>query len=242
MGLADLLRRHVAALTSGGHDSLVFAIKPSGPTFRRDRDQAGIAHMDFRRRRFSPHSARKFFSTCLTTQGIPEKMVDFLMRHAGRVEHRYYDPGLEEQAEAVGKLPELWPECGHSVDNSDSSSRDLTKRRRLVEDGTGTSELHSIPLPALTSHARSANDGLSSRARGEVEATGAAGHGRGQVESPGFSDPEIGISGLNLGVVTRADPNALADLFATVARLLRPGAGHDGLTRKQHPNKRKSKG
>ncbi len=149
--LAGLLREHFlavdraraeAGLPAAGPDDPVFPTVPSKGTFVKDRDAAGVSASDYRGRAYSPHSARKFFSTVLTAQGVPEKMVDRLMRHAGRVEHRYYDPSLAEQAAAVAKLPRLWPEQagpGRSrqpiVENSPT---DLTNRRHSAEDGSGT--------------------------------------------------------------------------------------------------------
>lgn len=153
--LAGLLREHLlavdrsraeAGLPPAGPDDPVFPTVPSKGTFVKDRDAAGIAAQDYRGRSFSPHSARKFFSTALTAQGVPEKMVDRLMRHSGRVEHRYYDPPLADQAAAMAKLPLLWPapagpvparpvHVGASVGNF---PRDLTKRGHHAEDGAGT--------------------------------------------------------------------------------------------------------
>lgn len=149
--LARLLRDHLhaddraraeAGLPPAGPDDLVFPVAPSRGTFRTDRDAAGVAAVDYRGCPYSPHSARKFFSTCLTAQGVPEKMVDRLMRHSGRVEHRYYDPPMAEQAAAVAKLPRLWPEQagpgparGVPVENS---PEDLTRRGHPAEDRPGT--------------------------------------------------------------------------------------------------------
>lgn len=149
--LVHLLRAHLSAvdrsraeagLAPAGPDDLVFPIAPSKGTFVTDRDAAGVAAVDYRGCPYSPHSARKFFSTVLTAQGVPEKMVDRLMRHSGRVEHRYYDPPLAEQAAAVAKLPRLWPEQagpgparGVPVENS---PEDLTRRGHPAEDRAGT--------------------------------------------------------------------------------------------------------
>jgi hypothetical protein len=91
-------------------DDKVFPSQPINATFRADRENTGIDRLDFRGRAFTAHSARKFLATQLTTCGVTEKMVDFLMRHTGRTEYRYYDPSLEEQAEAIAKLPKLLPE------------------------------------------------------------------------------------------------------------------------------------
>lgn len=108
-------------------EAFVFPWVPPRATFRADRERAGIAERDRRGRRFSPHSARKFFSTTLTDAGrVREKMVDRLMRHAGKVEARYYDPPLSEQAAAVARLPRLWPAVDNPVDNSTPSGADLT--------------------------------------------------------------------------------------------------------------------
>jgi hypothetical protein len=106
--LADIRKaKGLGPLTS---TDLVFPSRPINATFRRDRELAGVARLDFRERVFSAHSARKFLATQLTACGVTEKMVDFLMRHTGRTEFRYYDPSLAEQAAAIAKLPKLMPD------------------------------------------------------------------------------------------------------------------------------------
>lgn len=142
---ADDARRAAAGLEQAGPKDLVFATAPGKHTFPKDATAVGIPHEDYRGRIFSPHSARKWFSTALTAEGVPEKMVDYLMRHAGRVEHRYYDPPLEDQAEAMSHLPRLWPEqarcsieSGPIVDKSGGEPEDLTSRAQHADDGSTT--------------------------------------------------------------------------------------------------------
>ena len=45
----------------------------------------------------------------MTQRGVPEKMVDRMMRHKGKVEARYYKPSLKEMCEWAKKMPNLWP-------------------------------------------------------------------------------------------------------------------------------------
>ncbi|QQS08691.1 MAG: site-specific integrase [Phycisphaerales bacterium] len=163
--IVEQLRLHLAAvdrdlaaagLAPAGPNDPVFPVVPSKGTFLADRDAAGIAAEDYRGRRFSTHSARKYFATVLGSTAS-EKMVDFLMRHSGRVEHRYYIPPLEEQASALSALPRLWPASGRGDGNAqpkppargprhDSSPDDLTNRGDMAEDGGGTHEgLHENP-------------------------------------------------------------------------------------------------
>jgi integrase len=126
--LVELLRAHREVVPHGPDDP-VFPIVPSPSMFRQDAKRAGVPAEDYRGRPFSPHSARKFFSTMATSVGIPEKMVDFLMRHAGRVEHRYYQPSLEDQAEALKKLPRIWPPQVPPGHGPTSKRRIETKKR-----------------------------------------------------------------------------------------------------------------
>ncbi|MCW5776388.1 MAG: tyrosine-type recombinase/integrase [Phycisphaeraceae bacterium] len=116
--LVPLLREHLASIDRlravcrrppPGPDDPVFPKVPNRGVFNEDRRRAGIADVDYRRRPFTRRSGRKWFSTALTAAGVPEKMVDHLMRHSGRPEHRYYDPPLAEQAAALARLPGLWP-------------------------------------------------------------------------------------------------------------------------------------
>lgn len=117
--LAAMLREHLAqddraraesGRPAAGPEDKVFGVLPTKAFFRTIRRAAGIGEADYRGRRLTPHSARKFFSTALTGAGVPEKMVDRLMRHAGRVEYAYYDPTLAEQAAAIAMLPDIWPD------------------------------------------------------------------------------------------------------------------------------------
>ncbi len=107
-------------------ESLVFGMMPSRLSFTRDRDQAGVPAVDSRGRPLSLHSARKWFATEMTRAGVAEKLVDKLMRHAGRPEHRYYDPPLDDQAEALARLPRLWPSAAGVVDNFVRGRKNLT--------------------------------------------------------------------------------------------------------------------
>jgi len=216
--LAEQLRLHLASLdreraaaglAPGGPDDLVFPVVPSKATFIADRDACGIPAEDYRGRRFSSHAARKYFSTTLGAMAA-EKMVDFLMRHQGRVEHRYFDPPLAEQAEAVAKLPRLWPEQGHlppdcrvppggNVDNSES---DLTSRGQPAEYGPGTSVVRSDHLNSRTRPGSASSPPKCQRRDERVELgrvtelLRAAGQGRseesGTVQSGRIMQPEIG--------------------------------------------------
>ena len=205
--LAQLLREHLARIDReraaagqppAGPDDLVFPRSPNRETFRLDCHAAGVAPLDYARRPFTAHSARKFFSPAMTRAGVAEKMVDFLMRHRGRTEHRYYLPTLEEQAEAVAKLPRLWPdgECGQPVDNSKKAGfldGDLTNGPRFDEDE-----------PRRTT--RAARDGSRPSAQKNV------------------SRSRMGIPDLE----TENQAFLVADLFDSISRLLRQGATHDG--------------
>lgn len=155
--LAPLLRQHLATidrereaagLPPAGPDDPVFPVLPTKSVFNQDRRRAAIPDTDYRRRPFARRSGRKWFSTTLTSLGVPEKMVDHLMRHRGRAEARYYDPPLEEQAAALSRLPRLWPEAGGGdggyphppVDNQPPSHQNLTGEVSLADDGDRPSD------------------------------------------------------------------------------------------------------
>jgi integrase len=221
-------------------EAFVFPVVPPRCTFRHDRDAVGIPAVDSRGRRFSPQSARKFFSTVLTAQGVPEKMVDRLMRHSGGVEGRYYDPPMAEMAAAVARLPRLWPgECGLNVDKAGGPPVDLTNRRGLADDGTATS---TEPLPATNS----ANPPSPwPRAVGVATSGKDAGGLGGLLECsmpapPGmvsfwsvpvgslFSLPFNPVMPIS-GSINADSTAAIADLFEAIARVLRNGAPHASL-------------
>lgn len=242
--LAVLLRRHLAAMDAmraaqglgpAGPEDPVFPVVSNRSTFRKHRDRAGVAAVDYRGRRLSPHSARKFFSTELT-KTVPEKMVDKLMRHSGRVEHRYFDPTLEDKAKAIATLPGLWPVPVH-VDNSDPGSCenrvDLTNRKADAHDVDATPAVrttaHPPKSPGPEGQRRCSNQpGLRPGASpaGSGDRLGPAGSAKGtaRVRSSPALRPEMPSIGLEKGM----DRDALAGLFENLARLLRSqGAGCD---------------
>lgn len=118
--LVFMLKRHRA--THGGSAGPVFEGTPNPRTFTIDAQRAGITIEDRDGATLSRHSARKWFATTLTVAGTPTRMVDLLMRHNGSVEARYFKPTLEEQAEALAKLPTLGLRFGHETASPQSQS------------------------------------------------------------------------------------------------------------------------
>lgn len=237
--LAELLRRELAAddqdrLASGlppaGPDDPVFRYSPPRPTFRRDRDRAGIMPKDRRGRPFSGHSARKFFSTHLTARGVPQKMVDYLMRHNSSVEARYFDPTLEEQAEAISRMPRLWPEALDNLGGSQISEKALDDRS---DGGILTQATSHVHLSNQLVQDRGPQCGLRgvassgpqrpavSHEKPEPPAGAPTGPLAGLIRA--FSDPEVPKSGY-----INADRTHLADLFEALAGLLRESGRASG--------------
>lgn len=247
-GLAELLREHLetiardrarAKLPPAGPDDPVFPVAPTRTTFRSDRDAAGITAIDGRGRGFSPHSARKWFATTLVACGVGKDLKDRLMRHAGSVEARYFDPPLAEQASAVALLPRLWPghwnpsKCGRPVDNSDSWPEGLTNGGDLAEHGGGTSA-NRPTLTSVTNRGSSAvplkcqrSNGLGPRLEAEVRGQFGEEKRPGRV---GASDRyETGNADFRPHNAAGLNPG-LADLLEVLARLLREGSSGHGWT------------
>lgn len=245
--LVAQLRAHLAAvdrdraergLTPAGPNDPVFPTVPSKGTFAADRDAVQIPAKDYRGRSFSPHSARKFFSTALTSEGVSEKMVDRLMRHTGRVEHRYYDPSLHEQAAAAAKLPRLWPVQGGGgvsyPQNPKIGDPCLTVGPRNAEDGVSTPASRTQPSTSPPgSAARLPEWNLASSAGpvGEFDCLmRAAGQGRpeqkaGAIEPAELRSLKSAFQDSKFGGTPNDD---LADLLEALARLLRTRSGQDG--------------
>lgn len=95
----------------GSPGAPVFLFRPPTGVFRKDRERAEIDYKDDRGRVFSPHSARKFFKTHLMSLGVSSEMSEFLMRHTPKVSGRYFDPSLEDQAAALDRFPNIWPDA-----------------------------------------------------------------------------------------------------------------------------------
>ena len=106
----------------------VFPFIPPRMSFRSDRDRCNIPDIDPRGRRFSPHSARKFYETQMAMLGVPQAMVKaYLATPAAcpvAISMRKCRPDRRRR-----RLPRLWPEpveCGPVVDNYGISTGDLT--------------------------------------------------------------------------------------------------------------------
>jgi integrase len=254
--LVALLRIHMHGVDSRlraegrapSPEDFVFVEVPTKHTFKAIRDRAGIAAQDRRGRAFTAHSARKFFATELTGQGIAEKMVDRLMRHAGKVEHRYYDPSLDEQAFAVSKLPALWPlpvsspktqgaHCGQIPTEEKSLNSGLTSDGVMAEhEGVAVSPLktssRSVPISGPCPTTRSPR--LEPEWGPELATEPLRKPGRGSSKRSQVGPPKISIPAMpSIGLITGVDPTDLADLLESLARVIRGrdqghGQQHDG--------------
>ncbi len=220
-------------------EAFVFPTSTSSQMFARDRDRAGIPAVDQRGRGYTSHSARKFFSTVLTAQGVSQNTVDRLMRHRGTTESRYYDPPLAELARYAALLPGLWPgarngERGQFVDNSGNEKTRPSRLTVRPKDGTVSS-----PTP-MQRHRQNSSQPPADREK-------SIGVGTGGVSTTAWGSAEFSlaqftqqlVSGLLPGdgrlcvstcvmPITRLEtprsPNAVADFLESVARLLRSGA------------------
>lgn len=234
--LACLLREHLRRMGPGQPNDPVFTVVPSPATFRADRKQSGVQYEDRRGRPCTPHSARKFYSTTMSAEGCPEKYVDFFMRHAGRVENRYFDPSLKEQAIQIARMPLLWPNAAHSApvdnpaplgENGRESKNDLTEPPRKPILGTATR--CADPRTTQQREQARAKPHLVARLSQSdgpvrvVESLGSVGIG---AESSAGVPPKLGTHNADCrthnGNVTQ--PDALADLLDAISRLLRNGA------------------
>jgi len=243
--LADRLREHRNAtlpnysITSNSCDDLaVFPIIPNKATFAQDREAAGIPFEDYRGRKFTPHAARKFYSTFLTGAGVSEKMVDFLMRHQGGVEGRYYDPSPDDCAAAVAKIPNLWPDVmggdQKSFDDNDCGPNDLRNGQgNSFANGvaSGADGRYSVsgadnPQQSSESVSRSAPSPRSAPASKEAKGPEHESDSRGpqtgqrrEVQSPTSTDLKSAL----FGHTDAGTQLALADFLDSLARLLRKG-------------------
>jgi integrase len=154
--LVELLRRHLAvgdeARRQAGQPPAtptdpVFAFDPPRTTFRKDRDRAGIAAVDERGRRFSPHSARKWLETEAIRSGVHPRVIDHLMRHSTGTPGRYVDLTLSEQRLAISRLPGVWPGLVH---NPGDQASDLTRGAASGTHGPATTMSSASTIASLT--------------------------------------------------------------------------------------------
>jgi hypothetical protein len=166
-------------------------------------------------------------------------MVDFLMRHQGGVEGRYYDPSPEECAAAVGKIPNLWPDVmggdRKSAPHNDCGPKDLRDGpEKSGEDAlaSGVDSRYSVSGATQTKHSSESV----SRSAPPPSVAPPSHEGPGPEHDPdsfggkpgeisGKLKPEpLGASPRHFGSIAGADPIALADFLESLARLLRQGA------------------
>ncbi len=112
----------------------------SGCQWAKDVRKARIKEADWRGLPFTPKAARRWHETTLVKAGVPQNMVDALMRHAVTVPRRYFDPTLEELAEKLSVLPKLWPgmdlrtiDEGHAPRNLESRLTDESEKSIVNE-------------------------------------------------------------------------------------------------------------
>lgn len=242
--LARLLRLHLRAdddarLSRGGEpagpDDPVFARRPSSPVWRADMKRGGVEHLSPRGERFSPHSARKWFSTTLGEIGANSKMIDRLMRHSSGVDQRYFRPPLRAQVEVLQLLPRLWPEA--VVDDAGGVAHMLPTRapggltaagggaqdKRATLGSRATHDSANPPPPAGPPLPTSLSRGTTGRGLPE-----SFGGGPCEGQAAGQFDPRVMSQGMAiLGSIT-ADRSDLADFFEALARLLRRGSPDAG--------------
>lgn len=115
--------------------AFVFPTTATKTAFTARRDKLKIPSVDKRGRKFTNHSARKWFATKLGESGCNEHEVDFYLRHIGDTAVKYTDPSDEQQAEVLSRLPDIWPlvEKWGTADNSGIGN--LTKRGEIAEHG-----------------------------------------------------------------------------------------------------------
>jgi integrase len=220
-------------------DDPVFPIIPNKATFQQDREAAGIPFEDYRGRKFTPHAARKFYSTFLTGVGVSEKMVDFLMRHQGGVEGRYYDPSPEDCAAAVAKIPNLWPDVMNpdrkSGRDNDCDPKDLRHGPEKTGEDAIARDVDCRYSHSGATQTKHSSESVSRSARPSSVAPPSL-EGNGPEHDPDsfggkpgetsgkFKPPPDGSAPRHFGSLAGADPIALADFLESLARLLREGA------------------
>lgn len=228
--LVELLSAHRDTVPNGPDDP-VFPVVPSPSMFRQDARRAGVALEDYRGRPFSPHSARKFFSTMATSIGIPEKMVDFLMRHAGRVEHRYYQPTLEEQAASLAKLPRIWP-SQVPPGQGPAPRRQFETKKRLDKTGDEVDTHAATHVPNRLSENLSATLEALFCQRESLPCSGTEPRGPTAPRASGRAtgiESEVRFESRNRHFEIQNDSMTdLASFFEAVARLLRHSGAGDG--------------
>jgi integrase len=216
-------------------EAYVFATVPPRCQFRADRERAGIRTIDDRGRRFSPHSARKAFSTWLRTAGVDGSLVNALMRHTVTVEGRYDDRPLSAQAVAVALLPQLipvdggdngggldtdsvFPQSSHALDGP---MDDASVCPSEADENDSRQQLHAAPAPRPPS--ASLSDGPRRRGSVHLEQPSAVPDVPPELLSA-LIEPITPIA----GSVT-VDRRFLAALLGLAARLLaEPGRVHQG--------------
>jgi integrase len=200
--------------------AFVFPVQTGKTTWDQDAENSGVKKIDSRGRPFTPHSARKWFSTTLTLMNVNQGVIDALMRHHGETSSRYQDlPAMRRVAEM---LPHLWPVevREEPVDKGNFLSVDLTGPGIGGQDIYARPVFHtvtsaSVPAPPQT--------GLATPGRmagTELDLDSPVGAGR----SPRFIQPVMPRVVLENEHSTE-QAEAIADLLEAAARVLRGSRG-----------------
>lgn len=201
-----------------------FVFPWASTAFESDADRVGIVRTDDRGRRFSSHSARKYFATELARAGVEIRMIDYLMRHRGGTELRYFDPDLAWQLASVSKLAPLSPEVIHNP--STTKMCDLTKPGAdghdvNVESAVSIQPTRSKARPSRSRRSRQDFQGDGARLLDELRRCGAAPGGPEPSESNLLSNPEMPIGPFDNSPRFKA----LSSLLVSLAALIE---GEDG--------------
>jgi integrase len=159
--LADLLRRHRAECGHAGPDDRVFPRLPNRLVWDSDREIAGIQKLDDRGRPFTRHSARKWLATTLASHAVDGKYVDWFMRHRGKVEARYFDPLLADQAAVLRTLPLFFCDSVESFpEDADDEAGLAARAHGPLEYTTGSRPSAAAVLASPSSDAVVTAEGL----------------------------------------------------------------------------------
>lgn len=217
--LAALLGAHRAKFLTVDDDRPVFEYTPKRETWHQHREAGGVPATDRHGAPATPHSARKSFHVWLGAAGVPETIVEALMRHVDTVGRKSYNrPFLQTLTQAAAKLPTLNEKSPGFVVAERPGGRYIPPATR---DSSETASRSQGTMVQPSPNTITANDGMAPRTSG---AAGTSPSGLGEatfgavpssaVDSGRFS-PAIG-EGNAEGQPRLNDPNRLRIIEKTV--------------------------
>lgn len=229
--LGAMLRAHRDKMLTYSEDRRVFEMAPNRESWHATREAAGVDAKDRHGSPATPHSCRKSFHVWLGAAGVPETVVEAMMRHVDSVGRKSYNrPFIKTLSEAAARLPILNEKSPGFVTCTPPGNRlssCIARQSSLVQglEVMMTTPTHNTTVEGLAPrNPLGANGELLS---GDGDSSFGAGPSAAVNHGGSFTEPRLGMPNVPLGLNgpgSKPSNLAAADFLESVARFLRAGS------------------